>query len=512
MDRPINKWIVALVVIIPTLLEVIDTSVVNVALDHIRGSLSATVDEATWAITSYLVSNAIIIPLTGWLARVFGRKRYLLFSIVLFTVSSFLCGMAWSLPALIFFRVLQGLGGGALQPMSQTILLETFPPREHGKAMAVFGIGVIFAPIIGPILGGWITDNWSWNWIFYINIPIGILSIIMVSLVIKDPPYLKRVSLSRIDYRGLMLISVGLGLLQVVLDRGQQDDWFNSGHIVLMAVISLISLLAFVFVELRSKEPVVNLRVFRNKSFAVGNSIMFVTFFVLFATIVILPLFLQRLMGYNALWAGYVIAPGGLAVLVAMPIVGKLASRVSPKLLLIIGLLLNAYSTWYLTSLNLNIDFDFLLVSRIFMGVGMACVFINLTMLTLSSVPKEEMGNATGIYNLLRNLGGSFGVAFVTTILARRTQFHHSRLVEQMNPYDPAFQHAVSRVTALPQLQGAPAPGAAEAVIFQESVRQANLFAFVDVFFICTVALLCIVPFVAMLRRPKHAAMPVAAH
>ena len=507
-----NKWLVAFTVLIPTLLEVIDTTVVNVSLDHIRGSLSAGIDESTWVITSYLVSNAIIIPLTGWLARVFGRKNYLLFSVILFTASSFLCGIAWSLPALIVFRIMQGIGGGALQPMSQSILLETFPPKEHGMAMAAFGIGVMFAPIVGPILGGWITDNWSWRWIFFVNIPVGILSVIMITAVIKDPPYLKRIPFSRIDYWGLLLIALGLGFLQVILDRGQQDDWFNSPSILTMAAISGIALLAFVIVELRSKEPVVNLRVFKNRSFSAGNSIMFITFFSLFATIVILPIFLQRLMGYTALWAGYVIAPGGVAVLLSMPVVGKIANKVNPKAVLIIGLLLNAYSAWYLTQINLNVDFNFLLVSRIFMGIGMACIFVNLTMLTLSSIPREEMGNATGIYNLLRNLGGSFGVAFVTTILARRVQFHQARLVEQANPYNPAFQLAIAKVKALPQMQGVVSPIAAQAVVYQEALRQANLFAFVDVFFMCAMALLCIIPLVFFLRRPQHMKMPMGAH
>jgi MFS transporter, DHA2 family, multidrug resistance protein len=510
----VNKWFIALIVIIPTFIEVVDTSVVNVALDHIRGSLSAGVDEATWAITAYLVSNAIVIPLSGWLARVFGRKRYLIASIVLFTVSSLLCGMAWSLPSLIFFRVLQGLGGGALQPLSQTILLETFPPKEHGMAMAAFGFGVIFAPILGPIVGGWITDNWSWHWIFFINIPIGIISIGLIAAFIKDPPYLMRVPLNRIDYWGLILISLGLGALQIVLDKGQQEDWFNSPFIIILAAIAAVALISFIIVELRSKEPVVDLRVFRNFAFASGNALMFMTFFVLFGTIVVLPIYLQKLMGYTAYLAGLAIAAGGFAMLFVMPVVGKLVTKMSPKIILVAGLLAAAYSTWMLTGISLTIDFGFVAWARVVQGIGLGLIFITLTNLTLSSVRKEEMGNATAVYNLLRNLGGSFGVAFVTTVIAQRTQHHQARYLEQANIFDPQYQHAIGQAMALPQVQaaGAGAPMAAQAVIYHKALAQASLFSFVDTFYLCTILLVAIIPLVFFLRRPRYLKEPVAVH
>ncbi|MBF0485806.1 MAG: DHA2 family efflux MFS transporter permease subunit [Candidatus Omnitrophica bacterium] len=511
-----NKWIIAIVIIIPTFIEVVDTSVVNVALDHIRGSLSAGVDEATWAITSYLVSNAIIIPLTGWLARVFGRKRYLIFSVTLFTVSSLFCGMAWSLSSLIFFRVLQGLGGGALQPISQTILLETFPPKEHGMATAVFGIGVIFAPILGPILGGWITDNWSWHWIFFINIPIGVLSVILIAAIIKDPPYLKRIPFSRIDYWGLILISLGLGCLQVILDKGQQDDWFSSSFILTLAVISALALLLFILVELFwAKDPVVHLRIFKNKSFASGSAVMFTNFFVLFGTIVIIPIYLQRLMGYNAFLSGLALAPGGMAMVFIMPVVGKLVTKISPKVILFTGLVVSAVSTMILTKVSLATDFQFIVFARVITGIGLGLMFIPLTNLTLSSVPKEEMGNATSLYNLIRNLGGSFGVAFVTTVLAQRAQYHQARYVEAANPYNPNFQQAVMKISSMPQvhsLSGVPPAAAAKAVIYQEALRQANLFSFVDTFFLCTILFIIIMPLLLFMRRPKYASMPVSAH
>ena len=266
-----NKWIITLTVMLPTLIEIIDTSVVNVSLDHIRGSLSAGLDESTWTITSYLVSNAIIIPMTGWLSKFFGRKRYLIISIALFTMSSFLCGSAWNLQSLVFFRILQGIGGGALQPLSQSILLETFPPRQHGIAMAAFGVGIMFGPIIGPLLGGWITDNWSWHWIFFINVPIGIVSVLLAMLFITDPPYMKRARM-KIDYWGLALLTTGLGCLQIVLDKGQQEDWFSSNFIIWLSIISTVSLVSFVVVELYAEHPIVNLKAFKSRSFSTGQS------------------------------------------------------------------------------------------------------------------------------------------------------------------------------------------------------------------------------------------------
>ncbi|MCX5681911.1 MAG: DHA2 family efflux MFS transporter permease subunit, partial [Candidatus Omnitrophica bacterium] len=388
-----NKWLVALTVIIPTMLEVIDTSVVNVSLGHIRGSLSAGVDEATWAITSYLVSNAIVIPMAGWLARFFGRKRYLIFSIGLFTVSSFFCGCAWSLSSLIFFRVLQGLGGGGLQPLSMAILLETFPVAEHGIATAIFGVGVMFAPVAGPILGGWTTDNWSWHWIFYINIPIGILSMMAVAMVIKDPHYLQKIK-KGVDYWGIGLIAVGLGALQIVLDKGQQEDWFNSTFIVKLAIVSVVALVLFVVRELRAEEPIVNLHIFKNTGFAAGNAIQFFTFGALFGSIVLLPIYLQQFMGYTALLAGLALAPGGIATLVVMPIAGKLLSKVNPKGILISGLLITAYSCWILTQLTAYVTLEFIFWARIVMGAGLGFAFIALTNLILSQIKKEEMGNA----------------------------------------------------------------------------------------------------------------------
>ena len=507
-----NKWIVALTVMLPTLIEIVDTSVVNVALDHIRGSLSAGIDESTWTITSYLVSNAIIIPMTGWLSRYFGRKRYLMFSITLFTVSSLLCGMSWSLRSLVFFRVLQGIGGGALQPISQSILLETFPKKQHGMAMALFGIGIMFGPIIGPLLGGWITDNWSWHWIFFINIPIGVVSILMVVFFIVDPPYMKRLKM-KIDYWGLALLAVGLGCLQVVLDKGQADDWFSSDFITWLTIISVASLLLFVVNELYTDQPIVNLRTFRNVSFSTGNIVMFFAFFNLFGSIVLLPIFLQTLMGYTATLAGMVLGPGGIATLIAMPIAGRLVTRVNPKGLLMFGIVVSAYSTYLMSQFNLMADFNTFLWPRVVLGIGMGFLFIPLTTLTMSGISREGMANASGIYNLLRNLGGSFGVAFVTTMVSRGAQTHQTHLAAHLTPYDPNFQIAREAMEQAMILKGAgqSAQTAADATIYGQLLKQASMLSFNDAFLLLSLFMFLILPLAFLMRKGK-AEVPSGMH
>ncbi|HYQ60263.1 MAG TPA: DHA2 family efflux MFS transporter permease subunit, partial [Desulfatiglandales bacterium] len=349
-----NKWAIAVTVMLPTFIEVMDISVVNVSLPHIQGSLSAGLDEVTWVLTSYLVSNAIIIPLSGWLASLFGRKRYLLFSVLLFVGSSVVCGAASSLGVLVFARIFQGIGGGGLQPLSQAILLETFPPEEHGVAMAFFGMGVVIAPILGPVIGGWVTDHWTWRWIFYINVPAGVLAVLLIFFLIQDPPYIQRKYL-RMDRWGLFFLAVGLGALQIVLDKGQREDWFNSRLILYLSVISASALIAFAFVELRTPNPVVNLRVFRHRSFAAGSTVMFAGFLTLFGTLVLLPLYLQDLMNYTAMWAGLVLGPGGLASFIIMPLAGILMKKgVNPRYLLGFGLMTMAYSMWLMSGFNLD--------------------------------------------------------------------------------------------------------------------------------------------------------------
>jgi DHA2 family multidrug resistance protein len=509
-----NRWLVAITVMLPTLIEIVDTSVVNVSLDHIRGSLSAGIDEATWTITSYLVSNAIIIPMTGWLSRLFGRKRYLLFSISLFTYSSFMCGAAWSLQSLIFFRVLQGMAGGGLQPVSQAILLETFPREQHGMAMAIFGVGIMFGPIIGPLVGGWITDNWSWHWIFFINVPIGIISILMTLAFIVDPPYMERTRM-KIDYFGLIFLTIGLGCLQIVLDKGQRDDWFSSSFITWMSIISLSSLSLFVWTEFFAESPIVNLRIFRNRSFAAANLIMFFAFFNLFGSIVLLPIYLQTLMGYTAYLSGLVLGPGGIATMIAMPIAGKLVNKVNPKGLLAFGIVVAAYSVHLMAQFNLLASFETIFWPRIVLGVGMGFLFIPLNTLAMSRIAKEEMNNATGIFNLLRNLGGSVGVAFVTTLLARRGQFHQSHLAEHLTVFDRNLQLGLPQISQLLQEKGLSDSfrnqgGLAE--IYNQLLKQASMLSFNDVFFLLSAMMALILPLVLLMERGKEGRASVGVH
>jgi DHA2 family multidrug resistance protein len=509
-----NKWAVAMTVMLPTFIEIMDTSVVNVSLPHIQGSLSAGLDEVTWVLTSYLVSNAIIIPISGWLAGLFGRKRYLLFSVMLFVGSSVVCGAAPSLGVLVIARVFQGIGGGGLQPLSQAILLETFPQEEHGMAMAFFGMGVVLAPILGPVVGGWVTDHLTWRWIFYINLPVGVLGVLLILLIIQDPPYIRR-KLLRMDRWGLFLLAVGLGALQVVLDKGQRDDWFSSRFILYLSVLSASALLAFVLVELRTSHPVVNLRTFRYRSFASGCTIMFAGFFSLFGTLVLLPLYLQDLMNYTALWAGLVLGPGGLASFLVMPVAGVLMRKgVNPRTLLALGLMIMAYSMWLMSAFNLNASFFAISWPRVVMGFGIGLFFVPLAASTFVGISKEETGNASGIFNLLRNLGGSFGVAIGTTVLARRAQVHQNILVENVTPYSLAFQGYYAQVRQWleshdPSASFGRGPLAA---VYQEVLRQANMLAFNDAFLLLGWITAILLPLTLLMKKPEGPAPLGMAH
>ncbi len=493
-----SRGLIAFTVMLPTLIEIIDTSVVNVSLDHIRGSLSAGYDEATWTITAYLVSNAIVIPMAGWLARLIGRKNYQIASIALFTVSSFMCGSSWSLASLVFFRVLQGIGGGGLVPISQSILLESFPREKHGQAMAIFGLGAMLGPIVGPLLGGWITDSMSWRWIFYINIPIGIIAIIMNVIVISDPPYMQRQKM-KIDYWGLLFLSVGLGSLQFVLDKGENEDWFGSNLIVTFAVIAAVCLVFLAINEYYSEHPIVNLKLFKDRTFTSGATVMFFVFLNLFGSIVLLPIFLQSLMGYTSFDAGLVLGPGGVATILAMPIVGKFIGRVNPKRFLIAGIFICALSTYMMSRFNLTTDFWTFVWPRVALGFGMGMTFIPLTTLTLSHIPKEQMTEATSLYNLLRNLGGSVGIAFTTTMLSRRAQFHQTRLVEHLSPFDPAYSIAHNKTAMMLGSKGLLSSGA-DGLMYRELVRQSTTLAFTDAFLIICILILSVLPLVLIMQ------------
>jgi DHA2 family multidrug resistance protein len=489
MNPPkVNKWLITASIMIPTLIEILDTSVANVALNHIQGSLSAGQEEVTWVLTSYLVANAVVIPMSGWIARFMGRKRYLLASLVVFTLSSMLCGAATSLWQIVLFRIVQGIGGGGLQPMSLAILMETFPPRQRGLAMGIFGMGIVVGPILGPLLGGYFTDNFSWRWIFYINLPIGILALFMIYSFIFDPPYQQlREKGEKVDYIGLTLLCLGLGSLQMVLDKGQLEDWFNSDFIV------------------RQENPVLDLRIFKDASFATGNAVLFVGFFSFFGSIVLLPIYLQTLLGYTAYDAGLVLGPAGAISIVILPLVGKATERIDSRFLLGTGLLISAYALYYMSGFNLQIDFETAVISRVIQGLGMPFFFVSLSFVTMAYVPKERMNNASAIFNLLRNMGGSFGVAFVTTVLARRAQFHQHRLVDHLTPYDPRLSIPFNDLkdylstklgTFGDQTQ------IAGAVIYRGLQREAASLAFNDAFFIQALLFLGLLGLLWIIRKP----------
>jgi MFS transporter, DHA2 family, multidrug resistance protein len=506
-ERNINKWLITITVMLPTIMEIIDTSVANVALPHMQGSLNAGTDEVTWVLTSYLVSNAVVLPMTGWLSRIFGRKRFLMTCIVLFTLASLLCGAAPTLASLIFFRILQGAAGGALIPISQAILMETFPPHQRGMAMAIFGVGAMFGPIVGPALGGWITDNLNWRWIFYINLPIGVIACLMCAFFIYDPAYLKqKVRNMKIDYWGISLLTVSMGALQIVLDKGHQEDWFNSNFIITFSVITVVSLIALIRVELTHESPIINLRLFKNISFSAGNFIMFVVGFCLYSSIMLIPLFLQTLMGYSATDAGMVMAPGGIATLITMPLVGAALAKRDGRKIVFAGLLIGASAMFIMQSLNLQGSFWDYTWPRIVLGVGLAMIFVPLTTVTLASIPKTEMGNATGMFNLLRNIGGSVGIAISATLLSRYEQAYQSSLAAHTNPYNPAWQIKFEGVKQLLISKGASLAEidqTALGMMYGVLRKQAGSLAFNHVFYIIGLAFLVIIPLLILLKRPS---------
>jgi DHA2 family multidrug resistance protein len=512
--RHINPWIIAISVMFATFMEVLDTTVVNVSLPHIAGSLSVTIDEATWALTSYLVANAIILPMTGWLASLFGRKRLLMLSVVGFTASSFLCGLAPTLPMLILFRVMQGATGGALQPLSQAVLLEAFPPQDRGKAMGFWGLGIVVAPILGPVLGGWLTDSYSWRWVFYINIPVGIASIVMTKLFIFDPPYLRQEN-RRIDYWGIGMLAVGIGALQILLDKGQEEDWFASSLMIALAVTSAVSLVALVAHELITDDPVVDLRVFKARSYAVGVFLMTVVGFVLYGSMVLLPIMLQTLLGYPPLQAGIAMAPRGVGSFFMMPITGLMTGKFDARKLLTTGLLVGGVTLLWLSRLNLQAGYWDIFWPQLIQGVGMSLLFVPLTTVAMDPIPREKMGNATSLFNLMRNIGGSVGIATTGTMLARNNQSTTALLGVNVTAYDAASQQTFAGIRAGFLASGADAVTAtnrAYAAMFGLVQRQATMVSFVGIFQLLGVLFVALVPLVLLMKRPQRGRGPAAAH
>jgi MFS transporter, DHA2 family, multidrug resistance protein len=505
--RTVNKWLITVTVMLPTIMEIVDTSVANVALPHMQGSLNAGTDEITWVLTSYLVANAVVLPMTGWLSRMFGRKRFLITCIVLFTLASFCCGAAPNLGFLIFFRVLQGAAGGALIPNSQAILMETFPPKEQGMAMAIFGIGAMTGPIIGPALGGYVTDQLNWRWIFYINFPIGIIAVIMAVSFLVDPEYLRNRQKITIDYWGLALLVLGFGALQMVLDKGQQEDWFDSGFIITFTLVSIVSLVILVWVELRHPHPIVNLRLFRYVSYSAGNFLMFIFGFCLYSSIMLIPLFLQTLVGYDATLAGMVLAPGGVVTLCTMPFVGAALSRGVPgRYIVLCGLLIGSASMFIMQGFTLEAAYTDYVWPRMVLGLGLGMIFVPLTTTTLSVIPKPEMGNATGMYNLLRNIGGSVGIAISATLLARFSQLYQTVLVTNVHSTNPIFQQKLASISQAAIARGVPqseAEQTALAMIYGVIRRQAGVLSFNHIFWILGVVFLLVIPFLLLLRGAR---------
>ncbi|HUJ10254.1 MAG TPA: DHA2 family efflux MFS transporter permease subunit [Verrucomicrobiae bacterium] len=507
-QQPHNPWVIALVVTMATFMEVLDTSVANVSLPHIAGNLSAGVDESTWVLTSYLVSNAVVLPLSGWLSERFGRKRFYMSCVGLFTISSLLSGFAPSLGWLVFFRVLQGAGGGGLQPSEQAILADTFPPAKRGMAFAVYGMAVVVAPALGPTLGGWITDNFTWRWIFFVNIPVGILSLILTSRLISDPPYLKNRKRAgvKIDYIGFGLIALGLGLLQVVLDKGQREDWFETPYIRVFTVIFVAALILAVIWELRIKEPVVDLRLFKDRTFLMGNVMLFIVGFVLYSSTLLLPQYAQELMGYTAEQSGKLISPGGIGVMMLMPVAGILVTHYDARKVIVLGFFLVAVGLFSMVRFNLQVDFQTMMWARVLQASGLGFIFVPINTAAYAFLPREKNNAASGLINLSRNIGGSVGISFVTTLLARRTQFHQTVLVSHLSNYN---WHFLGTVRALAQNFAAAGSGAwtatqqGYAVMSRMVTQQANLLAYIDNFHVLGVICLALIPLTFLMKKSK---------
>ena len=504
-QRIINPWVVTFSVMLATFMEVLDTTVVNVSIPHIAGNLASTNEEGTWVVTSYLVSNAIVLPISGWLANYLGRKRLLLLCVAGFTITSLCCGMATSLAQLIIFRVLQGLTGGGLQPLAQAILLETFPKERHGHAMAAFGIGILLAPILGPTLGGWITDNYSWRWIFYLNLPVGLLSLVLMNRFVFDPQYVKRGE-GRVDLWGIGFLALGIGSLQVLLDTGQRKDWFSSNYIRTSTVLCVLGLVALVIREFITDHPVVDLRVLKDRSFASGVFLISLLGFVLYASLVLLPLYLQELMGYPAYNSGLALSPRGLGALLFTPLAGHLTTKTDPRRLLVVGMILGSITMFQLSGLNLNAGFWDIFWAQVLQGVALAFLFIPLMSLAMSHISPQKMGNATSIFNLMRNIGGSVGIAIMTTFLARRTQMHQNHLVAHVTPSNLSALRMLDGLRANFIARGADAATASRkslAALYGMVQEHAMMLAFVEAFWLMAVVFLLMIPFVALLQYEK---------
>jgi DHA2 family multidrug resistance protein len=505
-----NPWLVAVVVSIATFMVVLDTAIANVSLRYIAGSLAASVDESTWVVTTYLIANAVVLPASGWLSNVLGRKRFYMICVALFTGSSLLCGLAPNLGLLIFFRILQGLGGGGMPTSEQAILADTFPPQKRGQAFALYGIAVIVAPTVGPTIGGWLTDNFSWHWIFFINVPIGLASLGLVHWLVDEPELLERERRERlaaglkVDWIGFLLIAMALGCLEVVLDRGQIDDWFKSDTIVLFTVLAAVSFLVFIPWELKQEEPIVELRLLFHSQFGMSFFVMLMIGAILFGSNQIMPQLLQTVFPYTAMLSGLAMMPGGIAMLLIMPIAGQVTGRVQPKYLMTLGLLGIALSMWYSTSLVPDASFDYFGWLRVYQMIGLPFMFIPINTVAYDGLPANKTNQASALMNVARNLGGSIGISLANVVITQRSQFHQSRLVENTIPSSPVFQYNLQQMTKSLTQHGASAAAAhneAIGMMGQLIQTQATILAYIDVFQVCAIAAAVMIPLVLIMVR-----------
>ncbi len=503
-----NPWVVAFTVTLATFMEVLDSSIANVSLPHIAGSLGATYDESTWVLTSYLVSSAIILPVSGWLSTVIGRKRFYMTCVALFTICSVFCGLSTSLPMLIVARVLQGCGGGGLQPSEQAILADTFSVEKRGMAFSMYGMAVVVAPAIGPTLGGWITDNFSWHWIFFINLPVGLISLFLTQRFVEDPPWLEeeRNSGIRIDYIGLALIVLGVACFQIVLDKGQEEDWFGSPLITTMFSIGVPVLVAFFLWEWYNEDPIVDVRLLKNRNFGTAVFFSFILGIVLFGSTVLIPEFLQTSLGYTAERAGMALSPGGFALMLMMPIAGRLTgTKIDPRLLVAGGFLGMGITLHLMTAIYPGIDFRTIVFLRVIQVLPMAFIFIPISTLNYIGVPREKNNQVSGLSNFARNLGGSIGTSLLTTFIARQNQTHQRTLAAHTSYGDPNFTQFLNGLKAMFLAQGYDAVTAAEkalAMAYQSVNAQAAALSFKNSFWVMSLIVLLLTPFPFLMRRP----------
>ncbi len=501
-----NPWLSAGAVMLTIFMVVLDSSIANVALPHIAGSFSATRDESTWVLTSYLVANGVIIPSTAWFSTLMGRKNFLLLSTFLFTIASALCGMATSMTMLIFARVIQGIGGGAIMPISQAVMMEEFPPEERGVAMSVFGFGVIFAPIIGPTLGGWITDTYSWHWIFLINVPIGFISLWLIQKFIQDPPYAKKGKVQSVDYWGFILLTVWLFVLQIILDNGQKNDWFGASWVRWSAAVVAVTFIAFVVRELIIKEPIVDLKVFKDKNFAIGTFLHFIIGAVLYSTLAILPLFLQQLMGYTATLSGLAISPRGFGSLTGLVICAFLANRVDQRWVIAVGLLVLALSNIMFGTLNLQISMSNIIVPNVVCGAAFSLVMIPLMTIAFVTLKNNQMTNATGVFNLAKSVGGAIGTSAVSTMVSRMSQVHQTHLIRNLTYSHSGFVEKLNALQGgIASMSGAALSSAkANVVAYNQLIQQSTLMAYMDCFKIYAAMLVLLVPLIFLFQKVKY--------